>query len=114
MERKVLVVGASGLVGSAVLRHFASVDGCEVIGISRRRPENLGTEAGRISHVPLDIQDQGACAAALSEMADVTDLVYTAVHEERDVVAGWSSQDQMQTNRKMLTNIFEPLEDAAP
>src|SRR5260370_313977 len=36
--RKVLVAGASGLVGHAAVRHFASLADCEVVAVSRRIP----------------------------------------------------------------------------
>ena len=40
MPRKVvLVAGASGLVGYAAMKHFAGDAACEVIAVSRRRPD---------------------------------------------------------------------------
>ena len=40
MPRKtVLVAGASGLVGYAAMKHFAGDTACEVIAVSRRRPD---------------------------------------------------------------------------
>jgi NAD(P)-dependent dehydrogenase (short-subunit alcohol dehydrogenase family) len=42
-SRKVLIAGATGLVGYAAMKHFAREPGCEVIAVSRRRPdETLG------------------------------------------------------------------------
>src|SRR5262245_29485365 len=38
---KVLVAGASGLVGYAAIRHFLTLPGWQVVGISRRVPEGL-------------------------------------------------------------------------
>ena len=37
--RKVLIAGATGLVGHAAMKHFAAEKGCEVIAVSRRRPD---------------------------------------------------------------------------
>src|SRR5205823_3889443 len=37
----VLVAGASGLVGFAAAKHFASLGGWKVIAVSRREPEGL-------------------------------------------------------------------------
>ena len=42
MARKVvLVAGASGLVGYAAMKHFAGDAACEVIAVSRRRPDEM-------------------------------------------------------------------------
>ena len=37
-NKKVVVAGATGLVGNAALRHFGSLGGSEVIALSRRKP----------------------------------------------------------------------------
>ena len=41
MPKRVVVAGATGLVGNAALRHFGSVGGAEVIALSRRKPREL-------------------------------------------------------------------------
>jgi NAD(P)-dependent dehydrogenase (short-subunit alcohol dehydrogenase family) len=38
-SRKILIAGATGLVGYAAMKHFASEPGSEVIAVSRRRPD---------------------------------------------------------------------------
>ena len=53
MTRKVVVAGATGLVGNAALRHFASAGGAEVIALSRRKPREL--HGARF--VPIDLTD---------------------------------------------------------
>jgi len=115
-RNKVVVVGASGMVGSAALAHFAARPEWEVVGVSRRFPPNLAPElAARVTHLPVDLTDAEACAQAFGALTDVTHVVYAAVHEQvGDVVEGWQAGDQMQTNRAMLVNFFEPLEAAAP
>ena len=40
-KNKVLVAGASGLVGFAAVRHFASLEDWDVVGVSRRIPDGL-------------------------------------------------------------------------
>ena len=37
-DKKVVVAGATGLVGNAALRQFGSADGCDVEALSRRKP----------------------------------------------------------------------------
>ncbi len=115
MTQKVMIVGASGLVGSAAVRHFASLGDWDVVGLSRRVPANLALGlSDRAVHLSVDLTDPQACAAACARHPDVTHLVYAAVYEQvGNVVEGWRSDAQMKTNLSMLTNIFEPLEEHA-
>ena len=107
--KKVLVAGASGLVGFAAVRHFASLDEWDVVGVSRRIPDGL-EDATLLS---VDLQDQARCTEVFSQMHDVTHVVYTALYEKPGVVQGWRERDQMETNLRMLENLFEPLKGAA-
>ena len=54
MQNKVLIVGASGLVGTAAAISFARA-GWQVVAASRRRPELL--EDANTEFVPMDLQD---------------------------------------------------------
>ena len=105
----VLVAGASGLVGSAAVRHFAGLPDWEVIAVSRRAPQ---TEEG-LSFVSVDLSDTARCAEVFGQMSQVTHLVYAAVNEKPGLIEGWRDRHQMQTNRAMLVNLFEPLEAVA-
>jgi nucleoside-diphosphate-sugar epimerase len=108
-SKTVLVVGASGLVGYACLKHFASQTDCDVVAVSRRQPEQ--TFGAR--WLPLDLSDAGQCAALAPEFARVTHLVYAALYERPGLVAGWREEEQIRTNERMLKNLFDPLERAA-
>ncbi len=108
-KKKVLVAGASGLVGFAAVRHFASLDEWDVVGVSRRISDGL---AGA-TLLSVDLQDQARCRAVFSQMHDVTHVVYTALYEKPGVVQGWRERDQMETNLRMLKNLFEPLQAVA-
>lgn len=108
-NKKILIAGASGLVGFAAVRHFSQLAEWETIGVSRRIPEGLDNA----SLVSVDLQDQARCAEVFSQMHDVTHVVYTALYEKADLVQGWRDQVQMQTNLSMLKNLFEPLHAAA-
>jgi nucleoside-diphosphate-sugar epimerase len=44
-----------------------------------------------------------------SPLTDITHIAYTALHEKPDLVAGWSSKDQIETNNTMLRNVVEPI-----
>ena len=110
MAKKVVVAGATGLVGNAALRHFGVVGGAEMIALSRRKPRDL--HGAR--HVALDLTDAAQCAAAAAELQGATHLIYAALHEEPDLVDGWRNPRQIETNDKMLRNLMAALEPVAP
>jgi nucleoside-diphosphate-sugar epimerase len=106
-EKTALIVGATGVVGQACLRHFASLPGWRAIGVARRPiTPPPGAEA-----LQLDLQDSAACNAALAGRDDITHVVYAAVYEQPGgLVGGWRDQDQMRINLQMLRNVVEPLD----
>ncbi len=109
-KKKILVVGASGLVGFETVRHFERLPDWEVVATSRRKPDGL-TSA---EHLSVDLLDGERCAQVFGSMHDVTHVAYAAVYEiAGDLVAGWQNQKQMQTNLTMIRNLFDPLEQAA-
>jgi nucleoside-diphosphate-sugar epimerase len=110
MTKKVVVAGATGLVGSAALRHFGAVGGAEVIALSRRKPREL--HGARF--VAIDLTDAAQCVAAAAEMKGATHLIYAALYEEPNLVDGWCDQKQIDTNDRMLRNLMGALEPVAP
>lgn len=127
MSGHVLVVGASGLVGTAAVSSFLR-DGWRVTAVSRRRPEPetapietappasdgtataaAGRGAAGFRHLPLDLRDQSACGAAVAALPPVSHLVYAAAYERPGLVAGWADPGQMRVNRAMLANVLAPL-----
>src|SRR5579883_1321372 len=109
-SKRVLIAGATGLVGRAAMKHFASQPDCEVLAVSRRRPDD--TFGARWQ--ALDLADKAACEAAAAGFAGVTHVVYAALHERPGLVAGWQEDEQIRLNDLMLRNFFEPLQRAAP
>src|SRR5258708_25650036 len=96
------------------MKHFAGAADCEVVALSRRRPlDALGDKFGARWRA-LDLTDPAQCAAAAPEFAGTTHLVYAALHERPELVAGWREEQQIRTNEAMLRNLFEPLQKAAP
>jgi nucleoside-diphosphate-sugar epimerase len=108
-QYRILIAGASGLVGYAAARHFASLPGWRTVAVSRRRPEGLdGVEL-----VSVDLLNAARCAEVVGTMADVTHVVYAALYEKPGLYQGWRERDQMETNLRMLENLFEPLRAVA-
>jgi nucleoside-diphosphate-sugar epimerase len=106
---KVLVAGASGLVGLAAVRHFAALPGWDVVGISRRVPEDVAGAA----FLSLDLMDAAACRRAATGWSDVTHVVYAALHEVPGLFAGWTDDAVIDQNAAMLRNLFDPLVESA-
>lgn len=109
-RKSVLVVGALGVVGRAALAHFEAAGDCRLFGLSRRRPD-FETSA---SWITTDLTDVTATAAALAAAPDMTHVVYAALHEEPDLVSGWTGSRQIETNLAMLRNLIAGLEASSP
>ena len=88
MAGKVLVAGASGLVGAAAVDAFLD-DGWEVLAVSRRKPEVFSDRS--LQHLPVDLQDEAACKAAFFFNDTATTEIYTAVYEKPGLIAGWAA-----------------------
>ncbi len=108
-KKKILIAGASGLVGFAAVKHFSQLPDWEAVGVSRRIPPGLEGAA----LLSVDLTDKARCADVFGQMRDVTHLVYAALYEKPGLVQGWRERDQMETNLNMLRNLFEPLSAAA-
>ncbi|MBI0579230.1 SDR family oxidoreductase [Neobacillus cucumis] len=107
--KKVLVVGASGLVGNAVMKHMARQRNISVVAVSRRMPSNtFGAD-----FVSVDLTNQKECSEVFGKMAGITHIVYAALFEKQNLTSGWLEQDQIRINDQMLRNIFEPVERAS-
>src|SRR6185436_13771935 len=108
--KKILIAGSTGLVGYAAMKQFASAPGCDIVALSRRKPD----ETFGARWLPLDLTDSAACRTLAPEFRGVTHLVYAALHERPGLVAGWQEEEQIRINEAMLRNLFEPLQQAAP
>src|SRR5215470_19329724 len=108
--KKVVVAGATGLVGNAALRHFEGDGGVEVVALARREPRRLHGSR----HVPIDRTNAAQCAQAASELRDTTHLVYAALYEAPNLIDGWRDPQQIDINDRMLRNLMAALEPASP
>ena len=104
----IVVAGATGLVGRAAVEHFARA-GYRTTALSRRSMfETYGAEFR-----PVDLGDRVACEAALGDIRDCTRIVFAALHEEPDLVAGWHSEAQIRRNGAMLANMVDVIAAAS-
>jgi nucleoside-diphosphate-sugar epimerase len=105
--KTVLIVGASGLVGTAAANSFNRA-GWRVLTCSRRPPQLVEDQPFR--HIYLDIMDKVECETSLAEIREpITHLVYAAVQEVPGLIPGWGDPSQIHLNGQMLTNVMEPL-----
>lgn len=103
---RVLVVGATGVIGESVVDRFL-VAGWPVVAVSRRAPETDGRTP--FLHVGVDLRDPDACREAVRSLPDITHVVYAALYEMPGLVAGWYDPEQHRTNLAMLRNILDPV-----
>ncbi|MGB9378128.1 MAG: SDR family oxidoreductase [Mycobacteriales bacterium] len=101
MNRHVLLVGATGVVGGAAARHLAGESGWKVTVASRRDP-SLDAAA----HISVDLLDRDVSTAAFSALRDVTHVVY-AGYVDRPSMA-----EAVGPNVAMLTHTLAGLECA--
>src|SRR6202051_1694829 len=109
-NKKVVVAGATGLVGNSALRHFGASGDCEVVALSRRKPRDLHG-AG---HVEADLTDAAQCARAAPQLRGATHLIYAALYEAPNLVDGWRDDSQIKTSARRLRNLMAVLEPVAP
>jgi nucleoside-diphosphate-sugar epimerase len=98
----ILVTGATGVVGRSAMQYYAE-KGYQVTAVSRRKPVN--TYGANWKSV--DLSDQKACKEALSPLQDIAQIVFAALHEEPDLVKGWTQQKHVDRNELMLRNTVE-------
>lgn len=110
MARKVLIAGASGVVGVSAVEAFLR-EGWQVVALSRRKPE-IATDQP-FQHLSVDLRNETASREALGRLGDVTHVIYAALFEKPGLIQGWSDRDQMDTNLAMLRNCLEPLTAAS-
>lgn len=110
-KHTMLVAGAGGVVGAGAVAHFAALPDWDVIAVSRRRPPELPAD---VSHLALDLTDATACRAAGARLSRVTHLMFAALYEQPDLIAGWRDPEQMAVNLAMLANLLDTIEVSAP
>lgn len=106
--KKVLVVGALGVVGRAAMERFAQCPGLQAVGLARRRPDF----AAEATWVSADLRDGESTRRALAAHRDATHVVYAALNEQPDLLRGWRAAENVALNNRMLRNTLDALEGA--
>lgn len=105
-KNRLLLVGASGVIGQAILSHFNQLPGWSVLSVGRRLPPNCPVA----DFLAVDLLDQSACEYAFYGLSGITHIIYAAVYEKPGaLIEGWRDPDQMSKNDKMLRNLIEPI-----
>lgn len=105
---KVLIAGALGVVGRAMVERFAGRPGLEVAALSRRRAD-FGPS---VCWVSTDLRDPKASSEALAPHRDTTHLIYAALSEQPDLVRGWRDSTNAAQNTAMLRHTLDALRSA--
>jgi nucleoside-diphosphate-sugar epimerase len=109
LQDTVLIAGATGVVGTAAVEHFASLPRWQVLALSRRP---TAFPPG-VQHVPANLTDAVGTRAALSALSQVTHVVFAALYERPDLVAGWRDPEQMAVNLAMFRNLLDAIQPVA-
>jgi len=108
-SRTLLIAGATGIVGHAAIEHFSALPGWRVVTLSRRPP----APREGVRHLAADLTDAAACRTALASCPDITHVLYAALYEKPNLLAGWLDTEQIDINRAMLRNLLDALDASA-
>jgi nucleoside-diphosphate-sugar epimerase len=106
MAKRILIAGASGLVGFAATKLFCSLSDWDVLALSRRPPPAVFNAR----FLPADLTDENACAELADRLRGVTHVIYAALHERPELIAGWRHEAQVRTNDLMFRNLLAAIE----
>jgi nucleoside-diphosphate-sugar epimerase len=104
IERTVLVTGAQGVSGRAVVDHYAKLTHTRVYGLSRRSLPS----ANGVDHVSVDLLDADDINVKLSKIPDVTHLFFGAYIDKQD------AKEKSSANVALLKGLLDHLRNKAP
>lgn len=110
MPRKALIVGVGGVVGLATAAHMADLDGWRCVGVSRSA---CALPAG-VEHLRADILGSADCERVFRAHPDITHIIFAAVFEKPSIVSGWTDDEHISTNLRMLTTLLDAAAALAP
>ena len=106
---RLLVVGATGLLGRAPIKYFKPKKNWVCAGLSRRPHEIRNVE-----YLKGDLLDKGSIDRLQSRLRDVTHVLYAALYEMDDLLIGWRHSEQIKTNTLMFQNLINALSLYSP
>src|SRR5690349_12117014 len=101
---KTLVVGATGIIGGAMIRHLCRQKEFSVLGVSR---SGGATACGRQT-LAVDLLDPLDCERKLGPLSDIAHVFYAAYQWQPD------RADEVGPNKAMLTNVVDAVANASP
>lgn len=109
---KLVIAGATGLVGSAVIEQIGGRTGVEIIGLSRRGRD----DASGVRYVGVDLTRPDGAQSITGDLAGATHLVFAAVDERPDALLdAWrGATEHAATNGSMLGGLLDVLSRVAP
>ncbi len=105
--RRLLVVGALGVVGRANVEYLTSLPDWEVVALSRRAPDF----ETRAKFVSADLTNAEDCHAALKGHSDISRVIFAALHEQPSLCRGGPRPTISRVNLAMLKNLMDAVED---
>ena len=96
---KIVIVGALGVIGRALVQHLDRIGGWDVVGLSRRPPDF----ETRARFIAVDLLDRADAERKLAGLGDATHIVYTAFQAR----PSWAEHNA--PNLVMLVNAVEPI-----
>jgi nucleoside-diphosphate-sugar epimerase len=103
-DRVVLVTGAQGVSGRAVVDHYSKQPNSRVYGLSRRTSGN----SNNVEHISVDLLDADDIKTKLSIIPGVTHLFFGAYVDKQD------PKEKSSANVALLKGLLNQLRDSAP
>jgi nucleoside-diphosphate-sugar epimerase len=101
-QRTVVVTGAQGVSGAAVLKRYAALPGTTVYGVSRRPVEN----DGNVRHISVDLSNPDDVKAKLGHLREATHLFFGAYIDKQNAA------EKSEVNVRILKNVLDVLAEA--
>jgi nucleoside-diphosphate-sugar epimerase len=102
MHRTVVVTGAQGVSGAAVLKRYATLPGTTVCGVSRRP---VGSD-GNVRHISVDLLNRDDVKAKLDHLRETTHLFFGAYIDKQNAA------EKSEVNVRILKNLLDVAAEA--
>src|ERR1700683_5529418 len=101
-QRSVVVTGAQGVSGAAVLKGYAALPGTTVYGVSRRPVQ----KNGHVRHISVDLLNPDDVKAKLSHLRETTHLFFGAYIDKQNAA------EKSEVNVRILKNLLDVMAEA--